>query len=223
MSILPILYANVFVILFGALCQRKVLSDMRLGKKRSVFAAAMVWVIYIAHTATTAWASWNSVWPIEVGRYLALGIGSGLLLAGCGVLLSGMYEFRSLARMSGRRPFSLVRTGIYRWTRNPQNVGWGLALVGIALMGMSGAALLLALQFWVAFRIYIPSEEHYLERIFRDEWRRYCRSTPRFLGLPGPLPDYRPLDLKAERRDGHPSAARSMRLDPLAADGGDDS
>jgi protein-S-isoprenylcysteine O-methyltransferase Ste14 len=73
---------------------------------------------------------------------------------------------------------------VYRWSRNPQNVGWGVALVGIALCGGSGAALLLTSVFWIAFRAYIPIEESLLERVYGDEWRRYREIAPRFFGRP---------------------------------------
>ena len=93
-------------------------------------------------------------------------------------------EFRSLARISGRRRDRLVRTGVYRWTRNPQNVGWGLLLLGVAIYGQSAAGLLLAVEFWIAFRLYVPWEEQFLERTYREDWQRYRETTPRFFGLP---------------------------------------
>ncbi len=74
--------------------------------------------------------------------------------------------------------------GVYRYSRNPQNVGWGLVLLGVSLAGRSGAALLLTAVFFVVFRSYIPVEERHLERTFGEEYRRYRDATPRFLGLP---------------------------------------
>lgn len=67
------------------------------------------------------------------------------------MITAGIVEFRSLQRVSGRRMDQLITTGIFRWSRNPQNVGWALALFGLAIAGRSGAALLLAALFWIMF------------------------------------------------------------------------
>lgn len=76
----------------------------------------------------------------------------------------------------------LITGGIYRWSRNPQNVGWTLFLVGMALLRTSGLVLLLAVLFWVSFRMYLPLEEQLLERIFGDAYRTYRSQTHRYLG-----------------------------------------
>jgi protein-S-isoprenylcysteine O-methyltransferase Ste14 len=66
----------------------------------------------------------------------------------------------------------LITTGIYAYSRNPQNLGWGVALFGVALIRRSGFALLLALLFLCFFRRYVHAEERYLERMFGDDYRR---------------------------------------------------
>lgn len=86
--------------------------------------------------------------------------------------------------MSGLETNVLITVGVDRYSRNPQNAGWGLALLGVALLGNSGLALLLAAMFWLMFRIYIPLEEKYLEQVFGAAYREYCAKTPRFLGWP---------------------------------------
>ena len=79
----------------------------------------------------------------------------------------------------------LITTGIYRWSRNPQFLGWYLADLGIALAGLSGYALLIALLTIILGHYYIVKlEEPYLERIFGREYLEYRRKAPRYLGLP---------------------------------------
>ncbi len=80
------------------------------------------------------------------------------------------------------RPSPRVASGVYRWSRNPQNVGWAVVYVGAALFGRSGLALVLAGLFWVSFLIYLPLEEEHLGRIFGNEYREYAFRTARFWG-----------------------------------------
>ena len=100
------------------------------------------------------------------------------------MMIAAMIEFRSMQRVSGQQVDQLITTGIYRWSRHPQNVGWALAMIGIAITGRSGAGLLLAGIFSILFWIYIPIEERYLERVFGDEYRHFQESTARLFGFP---------------------------------------
>lgn len=86
--------------------------------------------------------------------------------------------------MSALETGQLVKTGPYRYSRNPQIVGWGLALLGGAIAGRSAKALMLVGFFVVVHRLHTPTEERHLERTFGEEYRRYRDAAPRFLGLP---------------------------------------
>nr|MDO8076596.1 methyltransferase [Candidatus Freyarchaeota archaeon] len=68
----------------------------------------------------------------------------GIPVAGVGaiIMLAGMIEFRSLRRISGVESRGLLTTGVYRWSRNPQYVGWYLILLGVSLIGASALVFL---------------------------------------------------------------------------------
>lgn len=143
---------------------------------------AEVWVIYVAHAVLTLWASALRLLPIKVPRAVRFLAGGGLTLAGLLMMEKGIREFRSFQRMSGMRVDQLVTSGIYRYTRNPQNVGWAIASAGISILGRSGAAAIATVAFWLGFRSYVPTEESYLRKIFGEEYQRYASRTPRYLG-----------------------------------------
>ena len=167
-------------------------------------AAGMIWLVYLIYTALAVAVAWKGVWPLPLDGELAVAGGGVILLAGLGVVAAGMAEFGSVGKMSGRECPGLIRSGIYRWTRNPQNVGWGLGLLGVALAGRSGLALLFSAIFMLAFRLYAPIEERYLEKLFGEEWRSYERSVPRFF-----VPKRAPRAVgAAERGSGWLSSAR---------------
>jgi protein-S-isoprenylcysteine O-methyltransferase Ste14 len=173
-----------FVLAFGAWCTLRVRAEYLQGVRLSHPTIFSVWVLYIAHFGITLAAALTSRWPAPVN--LAVARVAGILLLGVGALLfvGGIASFRSFRRMSGLDNSRLVTTGAYRWSRNPQNVGWALFLAGIALFGRSGLALLMAAVFWATFRAYVPAEEEFLKRIFGEAYLDYCASTHRYLGPP---------------------------------------
>ena len=172
--------------------------DLRRDDLLTRSTAVAVWLTYIVHGAAVLWAAIARAWPMPLapGRESwALGrpeeaevsahrLGGVLIIVGAVIVFAAVWEFRSLARMSGRRTDKLITTGPYRYSRNPQNVGWFLGLLGIAVYGRSSVGLLFAVLLLAAFRTYVPIEEKHLERVYGTEWQRYRQHTPRFLGLP---------------------------------------
>lgn len=80
-------------------------------------------------------------------------------------------------------PRHLVTHGLYRYSRNPMYLGVVLILIGWALaypswrLGVYAGAVALAFHLRV-----LLGEEPVLARDFGEEWRTYCRRTPRWLG-----------------------------------------
>ena len=172
------------VLLLGAYCIWDVRRAYRMGRVFEAHTVAAVWVVYLLHGALTIGAAWRSVWPLPLDAVTAVTAGSALVAGGLALALAGSVEFGSVRRMSGMIENKVVCSGVYRWSRNPQNVGWELAFLGTALLGRSGFALLLAALFWAMFLAYLPAEEKHLERVFGDEYRAYRSRTARFLGRP---------------------------------------
>lgn len=147
--------------------------------------AAAVWIWTVLHAALTAYAAWRPVWPLAFNGLLAVVAGSLLSIAGLVVTAAGILELRSLQRMSGRTTDELVSSGIYSWSRNLQNAGWFLVLLGVAVSGRSAGAILLVAFFALMLHFYIVYvEEPYLEQVFGAAYRRYRTTTPRYLGVP---------------------------------------
>lgn len=162
-----------------------VTQDYKSEEKLLPWTAIYVWLSYILYSLLIVYTAFRPYWLlIEDGIWLMV-IGIILIVVGLFISIAGVIEFRSFKRMSGLSADKLVTSGIYRWSRNPQNAGWGLVLIGIALTGRSGVALVLAFLFWLVIDFYIVNiEEKYLKMIFSDQYERYCATTPRYLGLP---------------------------------------
>ncbi len=101
-------------------------------------------------------------------------IGMGVLLA-----LSAVYAF---FQARTRPSTALVRTGPYRFTRNPMYVSLTMVYVGVAVMTQSLWSLLL-LPLVVAFvrSNVIAREEAYMERRFGAEYLRYKSEVRRWV------------------------------------------
>ena len=179
-----IIYVASAFLPFLALCLvRRVGSEYDSGGQLTLATSFAVWLLYLLHVALTIWSTWISLWLVPINVAVALVAGSVLLLAGTALCAAGIISFASLARMSGMKTDHLITTGVYRWSRNPQNVGLGVALVSVALIGRSGFAFLLTALFWVTLCIYLPLEEGYLRRVFGECFEDYCRRTSRYLGI----------------------------------------
>lgn len=83
-------------------------------------------------------------------------------------------------------PKRLVVVGLYRFSRNPMYVGvltlvvgWA-AWFGSALVGLY--AIVLALGFHLRV---VAAEEPWLARTFGEDWQRYARRVPRWVGRRG--------------------------------------
>lgn len=149
------------------------------------FTMVLVWVAYLFHASVVIWAASLDVWRVGLPKWLTTPAGTILLLFGVVIITIAILNFHTFQRMSGLHTDQLITDGIYAWSRNPQNLGWGLVLFGIALIGRSGFALLLSGLFGIAIHIYIVAmEEPYLERIYGKSYQRYRVKTARYLGIP---------------------------------------
>ena len=148
----------------------------------STSTALLGWSLYALHGLTTVLVALAGLGRVDVPAAAAVAVGALLALLGVGLGLAGAAALRSLGPLVGAEPGRLVTTGAYRLTRHPQNLGWGLALLGVAIAGRSGLALLLVAGFALAVAAYLPIEERHLRERHGEVYERYRRDTPRLLG-----------------------------------------
>lgn len=160
-------------------------NDFLRQHKLSVTSGVLVWLVYLWHAALVALFAWKSLWPLRVAQPVLTFLYGTLVLLGTLLYALAVRRFRSLARMSGQQEDDLITGGVYRYSRNPQNVGWLVFLCGIGLLGNSAASLMLTLVFWLVLHVYlVTTEEPHLTRLFGECYRHYRQTTPRYLGFP---------------------------------------
>jgi protein-S-isoprenylcysteine O-methyltransferase Ste14 len=107
------------------------------------------------------------------------------LLIGFGIYLWCAYDFAAKGRGTPAPidpPKQLVRSGLYRFTRNPMYVGVVLILLGEAVFFSSAALFFYAAVVFIGFNGFILFyEEPTLRRLFGESYSRYCAEVPRWI------------------------------------------
>jgi len=122
-------------------------------------------------------------WPISEGVWATA---LGWVLVAIAILLLGAATQQFRRHRTAVEPWkpttTLMTDGLFAYSRNPVYVALVLLTVGL---GFTGNNLWLALAglpaallvYWTAIR----KEEHYLERKFGEDYRRYCQRVRRWL------------------------------------------
>jgi protein-S-isoprenylcysteine O-methyltransferase Ste14 len=115
---------------------------------------------------------------------LALPLGASLVVVAIIVFASAVARFRAAGTpVPARKPTTtIVRTGPYRFTRNPIYLAFSLLQLGIAVWVNSlwlVATLLVAVS--LMHFVVIPKEEQYLERKFGGQYLEYKATVRRWL------------------------------------------
>jgi protein-S-isoprenylcysteine O-methyltransferase Ste14 len=117
-------------------------------------------------------------------RTLAMPLGTTLSVVAIALLSYSVKKFRTAGTpVPARKPTTtIVRTGPYRFSRNPIYLAFSLLQLGIAIW-VNNLWLLATLVMAVALIHYvvIPREERYLERKFGTQYLDYKASVRRWL------------------------------------------
>lgn len=109
-----------------------------------------------------------------------LGVFTGV--AGLILLLIGVVNFRSARKVFCLDSGGLTFAGAYRWSRNPQYLGWFLFLLGLALTDWSLWCLAALVVVAVSLHLLVLVEEEHLRRVFGAPYQDFCRRVPRYAG-----------------------------------------
>jgi protein-S-isoprenylcysteine O-methyltransferase Ste14 len=111
----------------------------------------------------------------------------GVLVGGAGIALCliAVIAFRSVEKVFGLDEGKLTTAGPYRWSRNPQYMGYFLLLLGFALNDWSLWCLAALLAVAICLHLLVLVEEGHLRRIYGEQYVEFCRKVPRYAGWGG--------------------------------------
>src|SRR5262245_37093674 len=129
--------------------------------------------------------SLHFAWPVRLLPHaVGVPLGSLAVIVAVTLFFCAVRTFRIAGTpVPGNRPTTtIVRTGPYRWGRNPIYLSFSLLQLGVACWANS-LWLLLTLVPAVALMsfVVIPREEHYLETRFPSDYLPYKASVRRWL------------------------------------------
>jgi protein-S-isoprenylcysteine O-methyltransferase Ste14 len=115
--------------------------------------------------------------PIDLGLLFY----PGLVIAAIGLVLVAMV-FHSFSKQPG-----LATSGIQRYSRNPNYIGWTTYFLGLTLIGWSESIWSIAFTLYLIYTaLYLHSnvlqEEVFLANKYGDSYRDYLKRTPRYFG-----------------------------------------
>jgi len=125
------------------------------------------------------------LWPVRlVPASVSTPLGAMVTLLAVVLFVSAVRTFRAAGTPNpGNRPTTtIVRTGPYRFSRNPIYLAFSLLQLGLSLWVNSLALLITLIPAVVLMSfVVIPREEHYLEARFPSEYLPYKASVRRWL------------------------------------------
>jgi protein-S-isoprenylcysteine O-methyltransferase Ste14 len=151
--------------------------------KLSLLSATLAMIAFAGQVTITLLAALAGALPLDVAEVPMIVLGAAVGLGGAALHLLARIQW-SFKMAWGLSTDRLITGGIYRFTRNPQVLGWFLMELGAGLAGRSLAAIALSVVFLTGFALWLPIEERMLEARFGPEYRRYRAKVPRFI-LPG--------------------------------------
>jgi protein-S-isoprenylcysteine O-methyltransferase Ste14 len=124
-------------------------------------------------------------WPVQiVSRAVSVPLGGAVVLVAVTLFLWSVRALRAAGTpVPGNRPTTvIVRTGPYRYSRNPIYLSFSLLQLGVALwVGSLWVLVTLVPAVALMSLVVIPREEHYLESRFPSDYLPYKASVPRWL------------------------------------------
>jgi protein-S-isoprenylcysteine O-methyltransferase Ste14 len=194
MNVLLISLVAPLLLIVAYLIFRRVGRDYERQGKLTPFSSFLEVVIFALHGMASYLFLDSDLGQVRLGgtvttlAIIAMGVGLVLLAIAMGGL--------GMKRSVGQKVTDLKQSGLYRWSRNPQIVAYGLFLIGYALLWPSWSGGLWVILYGLIGHMMVLTEESHLSRVYGQAYATYCSHTARYIGLPKPT--RRPGQLDAQ-------------------------
>lgn len=172
--------ASAIVLGFALIVLWRVERDYASRRRLGVVTAVLQVLVFLVHSlAYYSFFDSRDVSPSasEMIRPVAV----TLMVLGLTATIGAMIQL-SMGDTLGKTFNGLKRTGVYRFSRNPQLTAYFLFLVGCALLTPQWQGLGWLGLYAILAHAMVLTEERHLRRLCREEFDEYRRSTARYLG-----------------------------------------
>ncbi len=176
------LLLNILTILLGYFVFRvAVRRDYEKKGELTNFATFLEFLIFAVHanlSYTFLPAPYPELPPFPKNQF-QVGLGIGLMLVGIFFTLWAMSGL-GFKKAFGQDTQTLNRFGFYQYTRNPQIVFYGIAILGMPVIWPSLYALGWIFLYLIIAHMMVITEEEHLLRLYKDDYDKYCEEVPRY-------------------------------------------
>lgn len=177
---LPLLLAIAVFAALAVVVVRAAEADYERSGQLGVRASVLGWLLYLFHADTVVTAAYAGALRIDVPFAAAIALAPAVGVIGLVLFVSAAV---GLAGSTSEDPPRLLTRGAFAVSRHPQNLGWGMMLLAVAIASRSVLALALVGLFVVFARRYAAVEERHMARLFGTRWERYRERVPAGLSL----------------------------------------
>jgi protein-S-isoprenylcysteine O-methyltransferase Ste14 len=167
----------------GAVVFRRAAYDYEHRGRLTPTSSALEIVLFILHGAASLVFLESRFSAIDTGNPL-FGFALVLAIGGLVLLVTTLGRF-GVRKAAGHDVSGLTCSGIYRKSRNPQIIFYGIAVAGYSLLWPSWTGALWVVVYAVLAAMMVRTEEKHLKNAYGEEYVDYCTRTPRYMDLPG--------------------------------------
>jgi protein-S-isoprenylcysteine O-methyltransferase Ste14 len=178
--LLPYVVCSILFLLFSFFVFRIVVKNDYHKKHKLSISSYLLEIVVFALHANMMYLFVPASWPDSTIIQLVLFY--FILVAGIIILLIAWFGLGT-ATSFGLDKGGLKTTGIYKYTRNPQLVGYGLVLISIVVLYPSWYSVGWFIQYVLISYFMIQSEEEFLSLRYGKNFEDYCKKVPRILKI----------------------------------------
>ena len=160
----------------------KMTTDYKKKGRLTLPGSVILLVWFCVHGLIMDYATCNSIYE-HADNFLLRTMGILLIVTGLVIMAIAMINFGTFTRTMVVNTNELITTGLYRYTRNPQYVGYGITVIGFNVAWFTPISVVSMITYLIMIYITIVIEEKNLKRIYGEDFTSFCNTTPRFIGL----------------------------------------
>ena len=163
---------GILACLFGVLAKRSFRTRGHLTSLMGIWSG----IAMHGHALMTFAVSWLDRGSLYETRLITTALGLVLMVSGIAAIVAGRRAYGDVARVYGLKEDLLVDSGIYRWSRNPQYLGYYCLLMGSAMTSGSAIAFLFVIIFIILIHAgVVLVEEPHLRLVFGADYGTYTQ------------------------------------------------
>ena len=130
-------------------------------------------LLYLPYYLYTSWPQ------ITVGKIQYI-IGLSICICASLIIFAGCVNLGPFSKTMGINSNKLITQGLYRFSRNPQLIGYSLLIISYTTLWPSWYMTISIASYGIIIHRMVLTEEIHLENLFGEDYKEYCKTIPRY-------------------------------------------